>query len=419
MSHGMQAVPVRAGKLSAVFAWAVMLSVPGGKGAQPRNPRPELPEGVTLVPYLYGGVLYDSNLFRVADDEEAQARLGTTDTDDVISRAGTGVKARVPVSLQVLRFDGWLEHVDFDRFDQLDHNAADADAAWDWQAGRLWSGSLEGGYSRGLARFEELESVARDIKTSRDLAFDAGFRFLPDWELAAGSEVRRTDHRRRDRLDRTQTTHFAALRYYSLAGTHVGLRGSRTEAEFDDPEVFDSGETLVNDYTETAYGLVLGWEGTSKSRLQARLGYTRRAHEQRPQRDFDGLTARAGYLWRASAKTSLQLDVWRELQSLEDEVTQFVEVRGLRLSPHWQAMPWLRIRGALAAERRQFDGASGTDSPNEGRGDDVRSASLGLDYELLRRLHFSVEAEVEERDSNVDDRDYRYEQIFAGAAYAF
>jgi len=398
---------------------AGLLSVTAAVQAGGPPNRPDVPEGVAAVPYVYGGSLYDSNLFRTSGDQEAEAKLGTSDTSDVVSRVGTGLKAKLPVSLQTLRFDGWVERDMFSHFDSLNHTAADVSAAWDWEIGRLWSGTLDGGYSRELSSFDELQALEKDMKTRRQVSFDGGFRFLPNWEIGAGTGWRHTDHSSRDYLDRSVTSTFGALRYYTPYNTRVGLRASVDDGRYDHEQVLAGGETVNNDYTQTSYDLVIGWEGTSKSYLEGRFGYTKRHHQERASRDFTGITSQVDYLWQATAKTALKLSAWRDLRNLNDEVSSFVESRGVQLSPRWQATPKIRVRGALSAESRDFKGAAGTTSDNAGRKDDVREGSVGVDYEALRNLRLSLETAIGDRDSNVEDKDYRYEQVFAGASYAF
>jgi hypothetical protein len=125
------------------------------------------------------------------------------------------------------------------------------------------------------------------------------------------------------------------------------------------------------------------------------------------------------YRWRATAKTTLNVAVWRELETLNDEVSSYVDSRGVRLKPVWQATPKTSLYALLDYRRQIFDGAQGTGTDNAGREDNVRTAGLGVGYEALRNLRLHVDASGGRRDSNVDSNDYRYRQVFAGLTYAF
>lgn len=401
-------------------AWllALPLGVGAAQGAPPRTP--ELPEGETAGAYVYGGALYDSNLLRFSSDAEAEERLGDSARSDWVSRVGTGALVEWPVSLQALRFQGWLERNRYQRFDELDHTAGDALAAWDWEAGRRWSGTLDAGYARGIARFEELQALEREVRTGGRASADAGFRFLPDWRAVAGARHAQTRYEQRGFLDRRETLTFAELWYEPTATrSRFGLQVQRTDGDLERRQRLPDGSRVSNDFRQEDAGLLLGWSGSGKSYLEGWIGYTERRHDERPARDFNGVTGRLTYLWEASVKTSVRLSAWRELQSLDDEIATYVLSHGASVEPIWEATPKVRLRGRLSAANRSFEGAEGTSSADTGREDDVYAVALGLDYELLRSLYLTVELQHEARDSSVERSDYDYRQLFAGFSYVF
>lgn len=396
------------------------LGVSAGVSAEPLTPTPKLPEGDTLGAYVYGGTLYDSNPFRVSGDEEARRRLGTTDTSDLVTRLGTGLQIAWPISLQTLRFNGAVELNHYQHFDSLNHMAANADAAWDWEIGRLWSGTIETGYTRGIAGFEEFQSVEKDTKIGRVTSADAGFQFLPDWQWVVGANRRSTSFDKRDDLDRVESTGFTEVRFNSSVNTHMGLRAEITKGDLENDQQLADGTLVSNDYTETQYSFVLGVEGSEElSYLTGRIGYTQRRYNDLSGRNFSGPTARLAYLWKITDKTALRLSGWRELQSQNDEIVNYVVAQGYSLEPIWQATLKLRFRGQYAFEDQDFKGGNGTDSANAGREDELRTIGLGVDYEALRNLYLSVEATHKSRDSNREGREFDYDQVSAGVTYAF
>jgi len=379
---------------------------------------PELPEGQTVGPYVYGGSLYDSNVFRFSGEDEARAQTGSTNMSDIISRGGAGLRARIPVSLQTMRFSGWLERDHYNRFDQLNHNAADADAAWDWQAGRRFSGTLDAGYSRGIRSFDENQTVEKDLRTGRRASADAGMRFANDWKALVGADWHSTNYDQSDNLDRRVTTTFGELQYLSLRNTRLGLRAEHTIGNVDQTETLPNGSIASDDYSQNQYSAVVGWEGSSKSYLKGRLGYTQRNYDDIPARDFGGVTARATYHWQPTVLTGFRFSAWRELQSLDDQIATYVVSRGASVEPIWKPTTWITVRGRLAAETRDFQGDR-TGAGGSDREDKVRTVGVGIDYALRRNLALSLDAKHEFRNSNVDQSDYDYDQISAGIGYAF
>ncbi|WP_435103123.1 XrtB/PEP-CTERM-associated polysaccharide biosynthesis outer membrane protein EpsL [Arhodomonas sp. AD133] len=386
--------------------------------AQPPALAP-LPEGETLGPYVYAGSRYDSNPFRVSGDDEAEERLDTGDFDDLIHRAGAGVRMNWPISLQTLRLDAWLERNRYQRFDELDHTAGDAELAWDWEIGRRFGGTIETGYARELTRFEENQSVERDIKTTRRYSADGGYRFLPDWEVRAGVAEQRQGHDRRETLDRHERSRFAELAYESPTGSRVGLRAERTDADLESTREGGDGAVIDNDYAQDDYSVVLGWAVTAQSRLTGRAGYTRREFDEARGRDFSGTTARLTYDWQPTVKLGLRLSGWRELQARDDDAVSYVLARGVGLEPTWQATPDVTLRGSLAWQRSEFQADDEAGVGNAGRDDTTRTVGVGVDYRALRNLRVSLGIEREVRNSNRAVSDYDYEQVSAGVSYAF
>ena len=401
-----------------LFASATMSN--GVRAAGPMTPTPPLPEGDTLGAYVYGGTLYDSNPFRVSGDEEAKRRLGTTDASDLITRLGTGIQIAWPISLQTLRFDGAVELNHYQHFDSLNHVAANADVAWDWEIGRLWSGTIETSYTRGIASFEETQSVEKDTRVGRVTSADAGFQFLPDWRWIVGANRRSTSFDKRDDLDRVESTGFTEVRFNSSINTHMGLRAEITRGDLENDQRLADGTRISNDYTETQYSFVLGVEGSEElSYLTGRVGYTQRRFDDLSGRNFSCPTARLAYLWKITDITALRLSGWYELQSQNDEIVNYLVAQGFSLEPIWQATLKLRVRGRYTFEDRDYKGGNGTDIGNAGREDTVHTIGLGMDYEALRNLYLSVEAVHQSRDSNREDRDFDYDQVSAGVTYAF
>src|SRR5690606_21074763 len=85
--------------------------------------------------------------------------------------------------------------------------------------------------------------------------------------------------------------------------------------------------------TETS--LVARWAATGKSTFEARAGYTRREHDQVPQRDFDGFTGRLDWDWFIANKTLLNVAIWRQLNSLELADAAYAVTEGWGLGPAW------------------------------------------------------------------------------------
>jgi hypothetical protein len=92
-----------------------------------------------------GGITYDSNLFRLSDEVDAQSVIGTSDKSDIIYRLGAGGKYELRQSRQKFIAEANVTEYRFRNFDDLDNTSSDLRGEWQWQVGNDWSGQLGDG----------------------------------------------------------------------------------------------------------------------------------------------------------------------------------------------------------------------------------------------------------------------------------
>ncbi len=375
--------------------------------------------GETIQPYVYSNVTYDSNLFRVSGSDQARALNNDSQMSDFITRLGAGLQVAKPISLQTLRFDGWLERALFSHFDSLNHTAAHALGAWDWEVGRLLDGTLSQSYDRTLSSFYQYHDRTKDLKTVYTTHFHGALHITPDWDWLIGGNWRHQNNDERDFLDRDETTLFTELRYFTTVDSHVGLRAATTKGNFDQRQIID-GEPVSNDYRENRYSLVVGWAATSVSSLQAQVGVTQHRLDDQSGRDFTGVTGRLDYDWYATPITTIRFSAWRDASSFDGDIASYVVSRGVGVQPMWAATPDITVRLRLSAERDDFRGNPiGTTPSSTQREDKLYTARVGVSYQPIDPLHLTLTYQAQKRNSNIDVDDFRDNLVMAEAEYAF
>ena len=134
-------------------------------------------EGNGVSPYVYARVANDDNLFRLSDDAEVLAVIGTVDRDDTVTQIGAGLDIDAPFSRQRLRANLSVYKAGYSRFDSLDHVGADVSSVVNWEVGNLFAGDVGFKFTRQLSRFYELQAIAKDIRTRKIFFLNGGYRF--------------------------------------------------------------------------------------------------------------------------------------------------------------------------------------------------------------------------------------------------
>lgn len=371
-------------------------------------------------PYVYARVLHDSNLFRFSGSQEAIVATGDDKKDDTIGYLGAGLKSDLKVSRQHLFLDADVAKVQYDHFDDLDHTRIRGRAAWGWQAGNLWNGNLGYLYSKELRSFNQNSNPQKDMRTAHTGYFDAGYQISPDWALVGAANYVDTSYQEEDNLDRVASTGQLEAQYRNTLNTKVGLRTRYTNYDFKNDQNV-AGFLVNNDYTETVVSGVFYWEGSAKSSLEASLGYTMLRYDQLNDRDFNGVSGRLTYYWVITGKTKLDLSVFRETSSLNDQITTYVLSQGISLRPVWSVTRKISLEGQLAYTNDDF---KGEDDARQALGLQKRKDDTwiyGVSAKWTPRDFMSVRIGYrgENRDSTVNTEDFDDNQVDAEVRFTF
>jgi exopolysaccharide biosynthesis operon protein EpsL len=382
-----------------------------------------------------GGLYHDDNVFRLSDGAVVP---GVTGRSDTIYRVGLGLKADLPVSRQHLLLDANINSYTYDRYSQLDNVAYRLGAAWRWQAGSQLSGDV--GYTRDryLGDLGEVQATLKDEVTRDRFYASAGYLLTPRWRVRGGADWVKWDHGESSRsvLDLRVTSTTVGLDYVTPARNSIGGQFKYSHGDYPNRQLF-AGGSVINNFDEYETSAVLHWVLTGKTVFNARLGYTKREHDEVPARDFGGGTGRLSLDWTPGGKTLINASAWREIHSVEETGTlaegstlelaaaSYIVSTGASIGPAWAPTVRLVFQGKLVHEKREYKGdpgiAFGVAAVAGGghREDTFDGIRLSAGYTPIRALRLSLSLEHGKRDSNAILRDYDYNLISANARFQF
>lgn len=378
-------------------------------------------EGDRLGAFVEERVTHDDNVFRLSKEADPVTTIGSPSRADTLFTTAAGLNLDLPVSRQ--RFLGSLtvSHTHYQRFSNLDFDGHDLRTLWQWQAGERTRGELGYADSSTLASFANVSGTAPDLVGLRHAYANGTWMLNPYWRLKGGAsrlEQSNSDPARQV-YDAEITGAEISTGFVSRAGNSVGVGVRAEEGRFPQPQLV--GATLVdNAYQQVGAGLFGDWSSGGATRVSLRAEQVARNYEQLPQRDFEGLLARAELGWRSAGKLSLLLVGSRDISPYEFNRSSLVLVEGAALRPALRLTEKLELSASLDYARREYLG-----DPAQALGlaatriDHVRGASALLAWRPARSLVLQVSALRESRSSNVPLGDYVVNVVAVSGRFSF
>jgi exopolysaccharide biosynthesis operon protein EpsL len=360
-------------------------------------------------PYVSYSVTRDDNLFRTASNAETET----------INQLMAGINVDLPISRQRVLARASVSKTKFSRFGDLDYSGRDLLGQWDWQLGNQWSGDLGYSNTRTLASFADFQQRTQNLRTQTNRFFDAAYKLHPEWQVKAGMSRHELTNSAESQsyVDSTSDTAQLALNYVSPTSSTVGLQVKRIDGKLPNRELIVA--TLYdNSYRQTEYNATADWAFSGDTRFTGRLGYTKRAHDQVPERDFSGIAGRLGMNWMLAGKTSVDFAVWRELGSVDSGVASYYVTKGASITPNWAVTSKLNLRGRLSTENRDYQGDPRAVN-YDARQDKVRTLSVGASYTPWRNTQVGLNYQRDRRSSNRAGAEYSDNSITASIRIDF
>lgn len=364
-----------------------------------------------LAPYVEAGLGYESNVFRVEDQAEAQAILGTSQRNDTKRYGALGLAAELPYSRQRLTLAGEVSEVRYDRFEQLDHSENQLRGALEFEIGNFFNGTASYQRTRILGDFGNLDVAEPNFVTESEPRLEIFFEATPNWRLRNVLSRRQRDNSLSSQRSFNIEENLASLEVQRLGrpGSLLGIGAEVIDGSFPQRE---PGGLFANDFIQTTGFASAKWRYSGVSDFNGRLGYTNRDNSGGGSRDFSGVTGRFGYNYAASGKSRLYFALSRQIYSVENVDANFIRETAATGRWTWNYSPKLEANLELRHAQQDFESPAGTTTQD--RSDTLDVATAGLTYSPFRVMALILNLGGERRDSN--ETGQSYEAFIAGLA---
>lgn len=304
---------------------ALVLSVVAGTAAAETSP-------------WYLGVVqsfgYESNLYRIADEQQLSPDLSRSDTVSVTSLIG-GIDQ--PYGRQ--RVYGSL-NLGLNRYannQSLNNESYGLKLALDWETLERLSGTVRLQADQALTQFNNLNGISGTVETQKNIVntelIDAKFRLGRQTQLSfeAGLGYRQRSYSatsyRSDEFDETTWSLGAHYRPSTLLDLGASIRQAIADYPYYRRTGIDTylSDTLTRQYID----FTANWVPSGLSRLAVRVSPTRITYERDSVSDFSGLTGSADWNWQVSGKTQLQTTLSRDAGQSSDAVNLGISTPGV------------------------------------------------------------------------------------------
>lgn len=365
-----------------------------------------------LTPYVRAAYVYDSNLFRLADDQAAIAALGKADTAVSYSTLAAGVDMDLRLSRQTVRAHAEVNRTHFDDYSALDYAGRDASVTLEWLAAESLTGDLGIKETLTHASYTNVKQPVKNLVRTRKTFVDGVLGTDSAWQFKLGLERTTIDNEAAAQQIQDSDINLvkAGVEYESKGGSKVEFVTQRTDAKYPNRQLI-STVAVNNGYRQWDNGIVASWIATGKTQLLGRLNHTRRSYQDVPQRDFTGLTGLLAANWAVTDITALRLSLHRDIGATDSDTASYAVKRGITLEANWRPTAKLAFVAQLSRDKIDYSGEPQVAlNITPAREDRLTTLHAGLTYSILRNTTIGISVQKGRRESNEALSGYRYSQ---------
>lgn len=367
----------------------------------------------TFRPYVRADYGYDSNLFRLENDEQARALLGNSDQSESYYTLAAGIDVDWRIQRQIISARLEVNQTDFDTYKQLDYSGYNGTLQWNWLVGRYAGGNLGVNETKTLASFTDLQSPTQNLLVTRQTYADAGIKLSVPWQLNLGFVRSTADNSANSRqvLNYNENKYSVGIQYQTAKGTHWELNSQYRAGQYPNRQIVLAAP-IDNDYRQYDNGVLVRWSPTVKTQVKSQLYSTQRRYDEVPQRDFSGVTGQLAVDWTATEKTNLGVLFYRDIGVVENNTASYSVNRGLRVSADWRPTVKLSFTARAGREDQNYAGDPGfvlASAPP--RQDTLTNYQLEAGYKVLRKIRLALLLQRGVRRSNQALAGYRFNSV--------
>jgi exopolysaccharide biosynthesis operon protein EpsL len=369
-------------------------------------------------------VEHDSNVFRLSDTltpAATQALIGRTERSDTIMVTSAGVKFNKAYSLQRFELDAEFQNYRYSRNSRLNFNAANYAGAWRWSLTPRFHGNITADRRQYVDNTSDVQNRG-DVnrRTDTTMLADAEYEIGARWRALGGVFENKSKN----------SSPFTLIPDTSIRGSEVGARYIFREADSlayryrvgkgnYSNQSASTLPQLATSFDDREHEFRLNWAPSGRVNVQGRLAHVSRTNSGVPGRDFSGYVGDINANWTITGKTSLAGGFIKELNSYQTTDISYYDGYRFYVAPTYKPTEKIALRIRYDQGTRNYKGSSSLAVAPSGRKDNIRLASVGVEYAPIRALTLAASLQRDQRTSNTLGADYKNNSVFLSALFKF
>jgi Putative beta-barrel porin 2 len=358
------------------------------------------------IPFATAGAEYNSNVFSVPSGMPPFASTGNTQLGDVISYLMGGVSTNTAWGADDLQLNLQGERFQYDHFTTLSHNEYRFGGKFEWHMGPVVDGTLSYVQARSMTPPADTLSDQLEIQVDRVATAIVRFLLSPQWRFDVSPRWHDLDSPLPGYpgFGLHETFGSGTLNYLGISKLTAGVRFEYGDGTY-------HGIVGATQYHQGTAGLTAEYAVTGFSSFNGQVGYTKRNSSFVNPADAtvpevgggaagvtSALTGTLGFHRQLSVKTSLDLRVFREVDSYVAGANSEIGTGG-SVAAIWSPDVKFDFSVRYQMETESIQGDLAAFNVTD-RTDHVRSAGLDVRYHILRWLTLRPYYSRDQRTSN-------------------
>jgi Putative beta-barrel porin 2 len=348
----------------------------------------------------------DNNVFRLPEGSSATTASGAPARGDVITTVAIGASVEIPISRQRLALSYDINRFRYANFSGLDFDARDGKAIWNWEAGRLLTGSAGLTQTKSISDFSTtIGRVANVLTVTREF-FNVNYPFHTNWQLNGGaSHAKVSNSQTLNRVsDNDATSLNGELRYVTGNANYLGLFWTRNAVDFPNALTAADGTRFDNSYKQNAGGATAGYNVSGVSNLQASVSRSQRDPAQAGSSSSTATTGSLAFNWLPTGMTTIGLRLARDFAPPDNVTVTGSVANSFGLNATWRPTTKIIVRGNAGWLNREYLSSPGLSTTR--REDKTTNQSVSVAYAAHDRLMITLAATNEHRASDLPSAVY-------------